>query len=293
MKILGTIKEVDELIELKKRVDGVVLRHQDFSIRYDSTFSVLEMKQIIKDALKYRMSVYIDVTKIFNDDQLSYVYNFICEFLEFNIFYIFGDIGLYQKILDLNITKKLIYAPDTYVCNYLDFNFFKKYKINGVFPSLEIPISDIEVIGNNKKLKMYYKGFGKAPMFYSQRPLVSLYCDNFNLDKNILDKDLTLIEETRQEEYLIVENNSGTNIFQTGIHNVLPVLDTICDVVDFMLLDGIYLEKEKYFKAIDVYKEALCDLDHLNFYNKKLEEIFSNLSYNFIYEDSIYKKGEF
>ena len=38
---------------------------------------------------------------------------------------------------------------------------------------------------------------------------------------------------------------------------------------------------------------ALLDMDRLNYYNKKLEELFDNLTYNFLLEDSIFRKSDF
>ncbi len=293
MKIIGTIKKAGELVDLKKKCNGVLLRHKDMSLRYDVAFSTSELKEVISIALKFKLTVYVDFTNLFDDDSLEKAYKLVLELQEFNIFYIYSDIGFFMKLSSLNLNKKLIYAPDTYVCNYLDFNFFNKYKIYGTFPSLEIPLDDIAIIGNNKKNKLFYKGFGKTSMFHSKRKLVSLYQENFDLPKIPKKSKLKIVEETRKEEYLIDEKNNGTHIYQTGIRNILPALDTISEVVDFLLLDGMYLNHEDYLKAIDIYKQALNDLDRLNFYNKELGEIFNDLTYNFVYEDTIYKKGDF
>ena len=131
-------------------------------------------------------------------------------------------------------------------------------------------------------------------MFHSRRRLLN----NYKTYKNVLydfveSHDLTLVEETRNEAYKIIENNHGTHIFQTGIHNILPALDIIVDETDYLLLDGTFLDWQKYLLAVEIYKEALCDLDHLNLYNQKLEELFDNLTYQFMYQDSVFKKGDF
>ncbi len=292
MKIIGTIKQAGDLVDLKKKCKGVLLRHKDVSVRYDVAFTTTELKEVISIAHRFKMTVYVDFTTLFEDDNLEKAYKLALDLQEFNVFYVYSDLGFFNKMYEAGLSKKLVYFPDTYVCNYLDFNFFNKYKIHGCFPSLEIPLTDIEVIGRNKKNKLFYKAFGKTPMFYSKRKLVSLYQDNFDIPK-ITKKNMKLIEETRQEEYLIDEKSNGTHIYQTGIRNTLPALDTIIEVVDFLLLDGMYINQEDYLKTIDIYKEAISDIDHLNHYNKKLEEIFNDLNYNFVYEDTVYKKGDF
>ncbi|MFI3251796.1 MAG: U32 family peptidase [bacterium] len=293
MKIIGTIKKAGDLVDLKKKCKGVLLRHKDMSLRYDVAFSTTELKEVISIAIKFKLTVYVDFTNLFDDESLEKAYKLVLDLQEYNIFYVYSDIGFFMKLSRLNLNKKLIYAPDTYVCNYLDFNFFAKYKIFGTFPSLEIPLTDIAVIGNNKKNKLFYKAFGKTSMFHSKRKLVTLYQENFDLPKIPKKSKLKLVEETRKEEYLIDEKSNGTHIYQSGIRNILPALDTINEVVDFMLLDGMYINQDDYLKVIDIYKDALNDIDHLNLYNQELEKLFDNLSYNFVYEDSVYKKGDF
>ncbi len=292
MKIIGTIKKVGDLVDLKKKCSGVLLRHKDTSVRYDVAFSTTELIEIISIAVEFKLTVYVDFTNLFDDDNLDKAVKLALDLQEYNVFYIYSDLGFFNK-LKSTLSKKLIYSPDTYLCNYLDFNFFNKYKIFGAFPSLEIPLTDINVIGNNKKVKLFYKGFGKTPMFFSKRKLVTLYQENFDLPKVGKKSKLKLIEETRKEEYLIDEKNNGTHIYQVGVRNILPSLDTISDVVDFLLLDGMYLPQEDYLKAIDIYNDALKDLDHLNRYNKELGKIFNDLTSNFVYEDTVYKKGDF
>ena len=45
--------------------------------------------------------------------------------------------------------------------------------------------------------------------------------------------------------------------------------------------------------AVEIYKDALLDMDRLNYYNMKLEELFDDLTYNFLLEDSIFRKSDF
>ena len=45
--------------------------------------------------------------------------------------------------------------------------------------------------------------------------------------------------------------------------------------------------------AVEIYKDALLDMDRLNYYIMKLEKLFDNLTYNFLLEDSIFRKSDF
>jgi collagenase-like PrtC family protease len=155
-------------------------------------------------------------------------------------------------------------------------------------------MDDVAIMGKNKKLKLFYKGFGMNVMFHSKRNLLSTYKDYKNvLYDFVRSDDLRLVEETRKESYKIIENNHGTHIFQPGIRNVLPALDIAVNELDYLFLDGRFIDWNKYLSAVEIYKEALFDLDHLNLYNDKLEALFSDLTYHFLFEDSVFKKGDF
>lgn len=294
MKLLCTLKDVESFNDIKNLCDGVILTNKLVSSRYASSFSKDEILQIIKKCNTARMEAYLLVNVLFTDDDIHFAQEFIDEFKDTNLFYIFGDLGVYQILKEYGITKKGVYHPDTLIANYVDFNFWGPYKIKGLFSTVEIPLTDVATLGKNKKTKLYYNGFGMTAMFQSKRKLLSAYKEHRNILYDFVNSnELFLREETRKEKYKIIENVHGTQIFQTGIHNVLPALDIIADEVDYLLLDGSFLQWNDYKKAVEIYKDALCDIDHLNLYNTRLEQIFSNLSYQFIYDDSVFKKGDF
>ena len=294
MKILCTIPSVEAFTEIKPYCDGVVLTNAKVSSRYDVSFSYDEILHIVKKCNTARMDAYILVNAILTDDDMGIVYDLINTFKDTNLMYIFGDIAVYQILKGFNITKKGVYHPDTLIANYVDLLFWKEFKIRGAFPTQEIPMDDIAIMGKNKKIKLYYKGFGMNVMFHSKRKLLSTYKDYKNvLYDFVRSDDLRLVEETRHESYKIIENNHGTHIFQPGIRNVLPALDIAVDELDYLFLDGRFIKWDKYLSAVEIYKEALFDLDHLNLYNAKLEALFDDLTYHFLYEDSVFKKGDF
>ena len=294
MKILCSLQNVNQFNEIKSLCDGVIITNHLVSSRYDNSFNYEEILQIVKKCNTAKMEAYLLVNTLFTDDNLPLLYEVINEFKDTNLQYIYGDLAVYQVLREMGITKKGVYNPDTLITTYMDYEFWKPYKVKGLFPSLEIPLDDVRLIGKNKKVKLYYKGFGVSVMFHSRRKLLS----NYKTYKNVLfdfvhSDNLELIEETRKEAYKIIENEHGTHIFQTGVHNILPALDIIVDELDYLFLDGTYLDWEKYKAAVEIYKEALCDLDHLNLYNTKLEALFDNLTYQFLYTDSVFKKGDF
>ena len=114
-------------------------------------------------------------------------------------------------------------------------------------------------------------------MFHSKRKLLSTYKEYKNILYDFAGcNNLTLKEETRNEAYKIVENEHGTHIYQPGIHNILPALDIALNELDYLFLDGTYLDFEKYLAAVEIYKEALFDMrDDLPSFTKEPKAAFS------------------
>ena len=294
MKFLCTIPNVDAFHKIKHLWDGVVITNKKFSSRYETSFSFDEILQIVKRCNTARMETYLLVDNIISDEDIPALRELIETFKDTNLYYVFGDLAVYQILKEFNITKRGVYNPSTLITNYVDFLFWKEFKIRGLFPTLEIPLTDIDIIGKNKKLKLFYKGFGMNVMFHSKRKLLSTYKEHKNIMYDFVgSNDLTLIEETRKEAYKIIENEHGTHIYQPGIHNILPAIDIASDGLDYLFLDGTFLDWDKYVMAVEIYKDALLDMDRLNYYNMKLEKLFDNLTYNFLLEDSIFRKSDF
>ena len=294
MKFLCTIPNVDAFYKIKHLCDGVVITNKKFSSRYENSFSFDEILQIVKRCNTARMETYLLVDNIISDEDIPALRELIETFKDTNLYYVFGDLAVYQILKEFNITKRGVYNPSTLITNYVDFLFWKEFKIRGLFPTLEIPLTDIDIIGKNKKLKLFYKGFGMNVMFHSKRKLLSTYKEHKNIMYDFVgSNDLTLIEETRKEAYKIIENEHGTHIYQPGIHNILPAIDIASDGLDYLFLDGTFLDWDKYVMAVEIYKDALLDMDRLNYYNMKLEKLFDNLTYNFLLEDSIFRKSDF
>ena len=294
MKFLCTIPSVESFGQIKDLCDGVVITNDNFSSRFETSLSNEEILQIVKKCNTHKMEAYILVDLIVFDKDIKMVYDFIDSFKETNLMYIFSDLAIYQILKEFNITKKGVYNPSTLIANYVDCSFWAPFKIKGLFPTLEIPLNDINTIGKNKRLKIYYKGFGMNVMFHSKRHLLSTYKKHKNILYDFVgSNDLSLVEETRSESYKIIENKHGTHIYQPGIHNILPALDIAIDELDYLFLDGTFLDWDKYLQAVLIYKEAILDMDRLNYYNDKLEKLFDNLTYHFLLEDSVFKKGDF
>lgn len=292
MKTIVSLKSKEFLHEVKHLVDGFVVTNHFVSARFEHSFTVEDIFEIATEVQKQKKILFLLVDVLCHESMMNDLVSFIDQVQSFNLYYIFSDLGVYEILKERNLLKKAIYAPDTLLTNYLDFNLMKSLKLFGAFPAVEIPVSDIEIIGKNRAVKLFYRGFGQVVMFQSRRKLLTRFQEHTGLSFDANRNDLTLVEELRQDAYRIMENEHGTHMYQPGHRNVLPVLDVLMNAVDFLFLDGTFIPKEKFLKTIEIYGDALVDIDRLNFHNGRLKRVFPNLNYNFIYEDTVYRKED-
>ena len=133
MKFLCTIPNVDAFNDIKNLCDGVILTNKKFSSRYETSFSFEEILQIVKKCNTQRMEAYLLVDDILTDSDIDDVRNLLETFKDTNLLYIFGDLAVYQLLKEYNITKKGVYNPSTLIANYVDFIFWKEFKIKGLY----------------------------------------------------------------------------------------------------------------------------------------------------------------
>lgn len=274
--------------EASKYASGLILTNR-LSNYSDSLFSFEEIKSILKDYPNHEIFIFIDA--LYFDSDLKEIKEFILAFKDTKLKYIFGDLAIYQFLKEFGILNKGIYYPYTMIANYADLNCFKG-QLYGVCPTNEIPLKDVDFIAENKgDLKIFFKAFGYSLMYQSKRMILSTYQKAKKKDF-VLNNDLYLVEETRDDKYKVLENHHGSFIFQSGIFNILEALDKVKNV-DYIILDSRFIADDKFIEALKIYHDASNDLDNLKSYNQKLKDIFDNLNNDFIYEDSIFRKEDF
>lgn len=207
----------------------------DYIIYYPKNLSISSHYEDII----YNSQTIISLNKVFHEDELDNVYSFFKNLDDKEFFgIIFSDLAIYQIAKEYNLTNKLIYDPNTLITNYEDFNFWSSFNILGVFVSPFITLEDLKLIGKNKKLKLFYQGYGNLNMFYSHRPLITNFLDFNKTEPNkFVNKILFLNEETRNEYYPIIETNNEIIIYTPYCFSCLDNLNEIEEIVDYLYID--------------------------------------------------------
>ncbi len=126
---------------------------------------------------------------------------------------IFEDLGVYELIKDLKLTKILYMVHAN--CNYYTINAYLK-KVDSVVISPDITLNETKEILKNTHKKLVLYGLGHLSYMYSRRTLNTNYALHFNYKPK---KILNLKESISKMPFLSVENNYGTVLYDDKIYN--------------------------------------------------------------------------
>lgn len=192
------------------------------------------------DVIEYNNKTIIVLNRVYHDMDLANLDLFLSSLVDKDFFgIIFSDLAVYEIALRYNLTNKLIYDPNTLITNYEDFNFWSEFNILGAFVSPFVLKDDLIRIGKEKKLKLFFQGYGHLNMFYSRRPLITNYFKFNQIEpQKYLNRVLYLEEETRDERYPIIEINGETLIYSPYIFSCLDEIDELADCIDYLYIDN-------------------------------------------------------
>lgn len=257
--IITLSKESDIYLD----ADGFILGNDCYATRLIRSFDLDEIKELKNKIHKLNKLIYINMNKIFHNNELEKLEKFIDNIKDINPDgIIFSDMGLYNICKRKGIENKLIYNPDTLITNVYDFNYGSLLGIKGCFISPFINLDDINYITANKKLECFYIGFGYLNIFNSKRHLISTYFKykNINNDPNL---KYQLKEELRDYMYPYYEDKNGTYMFTPYIFNSLGQnlkgIDNF--VMDFILIED---KIDLFTKIKNNQIDMKCELGFLN-----------------------------
>lgn len=227
------INNVKQGTSIKDYVDAYLLPIDNLSVNYLNTFSVEEIKEIIK----LGKEVFVIVNKNIHNDELDILKDTLIKLDSLNIKgIIFYDIALINLKKKLNLKTDLVWNQEHLVTNYGTINYYYDKGVKYAYLSSELTKREIEEIKKNTKAKLFVNVFGYVPMFTSKRHLVKNYLDTFNLKG----EGSKIYKEGKY--YNIIDNEKGTTVYTDYILN--------CELdVDYLVYNSNFIE-ESAFKEI-------------------------------------------
>ena len=231
MKYLTTLVDLEQL---NNSSSYYIAGNEKYSCKLPAYFGV--------DLVEKYSDLYISINKIFHEDELDDLYNYIKYLKNKKIRGIFfSDFSVYTIAKELDMLNLLIYDPNTLVTNYKELEFFED-KIKGVVISPFISKEELKEF-KSEKLELYFLGNGRINLFYSKRNLISNYCLYHNVDNSFINDKLLLKEELRPDYYYpIIQDKNGTFIYSPYIYSCLDMENEL-DNIDYLIIDLVYDKK--------------------------------------------------
>ncbi len=258
-KILINIENLNDIEKYKKiGINNFLFAVDNFSIGYN-TFK-------ITDLINLDIKKYLLINRIFNNEDCENFKTLIPLLKNFDGI-IFEDIAVYNMLKNYNIT--LIWNQNHFATNYSSINYWLELTNSAVI-SNELTIDEVKVILNKTTKPLILNIFGKNPVMYSRRTLLTNFNTYFNLKTN---KKVILEEPITNNEFIVKETDKGTFILNNKYFNIIDYLKNIND------------EKILFYL---IYPDGL-NSDEIN----KVLENKSNIETNsgFMNKKTIYKLG--
>lgn len=243
-----------EFLTKKLDVDCWIIGIKGISYNMCNEFSLEEAITILNE--NYRFG--INLERIFHEDDLPYLIEILKKLpLQKITYFFYSDLGVYQILKELNLVDKAVYHASTMLTNYDDLEYALAENTNVVLGK-ELTSEEIKKIDERLTKNIMIDTFGKFPIFYSRRKLISTYFAYRNLDEDSNKRNYSLIEEFRTaEEYPIIENN-GTTVYEPFFYAIGKELSDLKHI-SYLLLYGSFLETDKFIKIIEIYHQFIKD----------------------------------
>ena len=271
MEILVTLRNIASIGKLLPVVDGVIVG-KHFTSCFD--LSLQEISYVNNMCKENGKSIYIMMDNFVSENEKMLLYEYLdfISTLDVSGIY-FHDLGIFDAAKSYGLLNKLIYDGKTVLCNSLDTAFMLDKGIDSVLLSRELTLKEITEIADNNYGKVDIQIFGHLRMSYSKRKFLTNYFKEIDKDYDYLNSQtIRLVEEKREYQMPIVEDENGTYIYTDYI---FEMFDEITDLRPFIkrgIVDSLFID--------DACIQQVCrDYRRINNENKNF--IKSNIFLNY------------
>ena len=242
-----------------KQVDSFLLGHCFYATYLTASFSKNQLKQAKSFCKKNQKKLYVLVNKIFTDQELCRVQNYLSYLKDLQVDGIFFcDFAIYVMAQELQIESLLIFYHETFLRSASDLLTYHQLGIPKCVFSKDATLKDICSLPLKYQSCAGIKAFGYVPIYYSKRKILSHFFHFHSLQKNdFAQKNLYLKEKSREEWYPIIENDSGTFIFYPQPLSYLSSIAQLKKHLSFIIFDGIFENIDFLSHWIEIYKNVL------------------------------------
>lgn len=239
-----TLIKVNNYNDLKYLSDGFILGVLDYSFLFSKTFSVKEIKQIIKE--NKDKEIFAELNYIVPNSKIYEYKNVLKSLDKLGLKgIIVGDIAALTYNLETPIILNQLHLNNSS----LTINHYYKNGVAGFILTNDITIDEINTIRKNTKAILFKEVFTLPHLSTSLRKLLSNYKNYFDIDSN--NKNYYICENKKNAYYSVIEDSYGTHILGSKVLNLFDELDYLD--VNYIILNNYMLDNEKFKKVLDIF----------------------------------------
>lgn len=253
MELIVKVNRMED-IALLDQADAFLLAHEDFSLRYEHSFSLEEIKQLKRASSQ---KIYILMNKIFMEEELSNAESFLKELQELDVDGIFfSDFSIFMAAKKIHFEERLFFYHETFLRNSYDIKMYQQIGIKKVICSKDMCLDDIMNLDGKNKTDYGIVCFGYMPIYYSKRKILSSFIQKNAIDTENLDRfHLFLKEEKRESFYPVLEQKHETTIFQNEILSYADQLPLLQKRIHYFLIDSLFFSSSFIKELITILKD--------------------------------------
>ena len=286
MKIL--IEQSTKNTDLSKYIDGLILSLKNYSSQSYLTYTFEEIEQIIKD--NPDKEIFINLNKNFFNDEIESLKEILLKIDKLNVKGIFFyDLAILQLKKECNLKTDIIWSQTYMVNNYKTCNYYHSKGVKYALLSKEITLEEIKEIITKSKIEAMVETVSMPSVAFSKRKLLTNYYHNLNKEAK---KNLVVTEKATNEEYQVLEDETGTNFFLNKITNATSIIKELysCNCpyiilreygIDHELFKELLIDTQKYIESKCQDEEYINKYESLNdftnfFFKKTIYQVKKN-----------------
>lgn len=267
MKLIVELNSTSLIKTLSKNdyISHLLIGIKGLSLTPSKTFEIIDIEKIFNITKNTHLKLILNAERLFSDYDLIKALEILDALnLDFFEYITYSDFGFYNLLVSKGLKNKLVFRAPTYLTNACDVNLYNE---ENEYIVLSSKISSSELIELSKKCNknVIIDLFGKTECFYSRRNLLSNYFIYRNTKDDPNKKNYKIQEEIRSELQPIIEDETGTHIFETNNHYLLEELDELKNV-QYGIVHTNFLKNKDVLAICNAYSEYFNSKDNETFY---------------------------
>lgn len=281
---------------LDQGFDGFFIGIENFSCNFNSYVKPNELELVIKELKDSDKDIYICLNKLYFNDEIDKVKEFIYEIKDYDITGIcYTDVGVLNILNDIKYNKDILWYSNHLGTNSKTINYLSKKGVNYALLSNELSINEIININKNSDINVGITLYGFLNMATSSRKLLSNYFEQISKKKE--NSKYYIKDKVKKDTYFLVEDKD-TNFFTNKVLNGIKFFPKLIENnISFIFLDDYMLDGPNFYNVIEAFSSLRYAHDDKEFVRKLEEVVDINTNYDtfygFLEKESVFKVDDY